>query len=275
MDRATVSGTVLSGVRVSSDALAYAYNIRKALKGSAHSMRLKYKKLILIFTVAIMLIGLSMFSLIAPSIDFSSKGSDKKTSHKDNPNSVVADMTEGEIRANIALLVTNYLDAKQRVDMDGIAECVSDVERVDNKRLVAEAEYIEAYKNIDCTIKEGPEDGTYRVYVYYEAKVYDIDTLCPSLTALYITVDKEGNFKIYLGTVDAETQEAIDKLDNSEEIKNLADSVQKKLEGIVSSNEAVRDFYEMLESTNDSNEEIEDNENIDKEGGGAPLKPAN
>ena len=237
-------------------------------------MRLKYKKLILIFTVAIMLIGLSMFSLIAPSIN-SSKGNDKDDSHKDNPNSVVADMTEGEIKANIALLVTNYLDAKQRVDMEGIEECVSDVERVDNKRLVAEAEYIEAYKNIDCTIKNGPQDGTYRVYVYYEAKVYDIDTLCPSLTALYIVVDEEKNFKIYLGTVDAETQEAIDKLDESEEIKNLADSVQKKLEGIVSSNEAVRDFYEMLESTNESNEEIEDNENIDQEGGGAPLKPSN
>jgi len=238
-------------------------------------MRLKYKKLILIFTVAIMLIGLSMFSLIAPSIDFSSKGNDKVDSHKDNTNSVVANMTEGEIKANIALLVTNYLDAKQRVDMDGIAECVSDVERVDNKRLVAEAEYIEAYKNIDCTIKEGPEDGTYRVYVYYEAKVYDIDTLCPSLTALYVVVDKEGNFKIYLGTVDSETQKAIDKLDGSEEVKNLVDSVQKKLEGIVSSNEAVRDFYEMLESTNETNEQVEENENIDKEGSGTPLKSDN
>ena len=34
-------------------------------------MRLKYKKLIIIFTVAIMFIGLGTFSVIAPSLDFS------------------------------------------------------------------------------------------------------------------------------------------------------------------------------------------------------------
>ena len=41
------------------------------LKGCAHTMRLKYKKLIVIFSLAIMLIGLGTFSLIAPSVDFS------------------------------------------------------------------------------------------------------------------------------------------------------------------------------------------------------------
>ncbi len=37
-------------------------------------MRLKYKKLIVIFSLAIMLIGLGTFSLIAPSVDFSFGG---------------------------------------------------------------------------------------------------------------------------------------------------------------------------------------------------------
>lgn len=236
-------------------------------------MRLKYKKLIIIFTVAIMFIGLGTFSMIVPSIDLSLGNSGGGSSSKENESSVVAGMTEGEIKSTISLLVTNYLDAKQRVDMDEIAECVSDVKRVDNKRLVAEAEYIEAYKNIECTIKEGPDDGTYRVYVYYDVKVYDIDTLIPSLTAIYVKADKNGNFKIYLGTIDGDAQEAIDKLDNSSEIKKIADSVQKSLEEIVSSNEEVRDFYEMLESSDESNEAVEDNENIDKEGSGATTAP--
>lgn len=240
-------------------------------------MRFKYKKLIVMFTIAIMFIGLGTFSLIAPSIDFSSGDKDgdqsvTSSSNTTNKNSI-ASMSESEIKAVISTLVETYLDAKQRVDIDKIAECVSDPDRIDNKRLVAEAEYIEEYKNVECTIKKGPDNGTYRVYVYYDVKVYDIDTLVPSLTALYIKSDEDDNFKIYLGTIDGDAQDAISKLDNSDEIKQIVDSVQKKLEEIVSSNEEVRDFYEMLESNNESNEAVEENENIDKEGTKATAKP--
>lgn len=247
-------------------------------------MRFKYKKLILMFTIAIMFIGLGTFSLVAPSIDFSigdtdegsnsnSKNNNISSGDNNSAQSVVANMSESEIKSAISSLVENYLDAKQRVDIEKLAEYVSDADRLDNKRLVAEAEYIEEYKNIECTIKKGPEESTYRVYAYYDVKVYDIDTLVPSLTALYIKADSSGNFKIYLGTIDNETQEEIAKLDNSEEIKKIADSVQKRLEELVSSNEDVRDFYEMLESNNESNEAVEENENIDKEGTKATAKP--
>ena len=241
--------------------------IKELLKGSAHFMRLKYKKLIIIFTVAIMFIGLGTFSVIAPSLDFSIGSSGDEDSESTGiVKSTVSGMSEGEIKSNISLLVTNYLDAKQRVDMDGLSECVSDISHIDNKRLVAEAEYIEEYRNIECTIKNGPEDGAYRVYVYYDVKIYDIDTLVPSLTALYVKADGDNGFKIYLGAIDSKSQEALDKLDNSSEIKKIADSVQKRLEEIVSSNESVRDFYEMLESNDETNESVEENENIDQEG---------
>lgn len=239
-------------------------------------MRFKYKKLVLVFSVAVMLIGLGTFSLVAPSINFSfgSKAAEEVTSNGITPvKSVVADMSDSEVKSAISELVSVYFDAKQRVDLDKLASCVSDITRVDNKRLVAEAEYIEAYKNIDCTIKKGYEDGTYRVYVYYDVKVYDIDTLVPSLTALFIKADENKDFKIYLGVIDGKAQETVDKLDNSDEVKKIADSVQKKLEEIVSSNEAVRDFYEMLESSNETNEAIEENENIDKEGKKATKAP--
>lgn len=249
-------------------------------------MRFKYKKLIVMFTIAIMFIGLGTFSLIAPSVDFSS-GKENNTNNNisgsvDNSSSssiktvknTLDNMSDSEIKAAISTLVETYLDAKQRVDIDKLSECVSDPSRIDNKRLVAEAGYIEEYKNIECTVKKGPDNGTYRVYVYYDAKVYDIDTLVPSLTALYIkSDDNEGNFKIYLGTIDDDAQEAIAKLDNSEEIKQIVDSVQKKLEELVSSNEDVKDFYQMLESSNESNEAVEENENIDKEGTKATAKP--
>ena len=227
-------------------------------------MRLKYKKLIVIFSLAIMLIGLGTFSLIAPSVDFSFGGGSAANSAT---GSAIAALSDDEI--DITTLIKNYLDAKQKVSMDEMKECVSDISKIDEKRLVTEAEYIEEYKNIECTIcDDGLSDGIFRVYVYYEAKIYDIDTLVPSLTALVVTGTPEGKFLINLSKIDSKDQRAIDKLDNSDEIKKKIDSVQKKLEDIVSKNADVRDFYQMLESTNqDSNEE--NNENISNEAGSA------
>ena len=219
-------------------------------------MRLKYKKLIVIFSLAIMLIGLGTFSLIAPSVAFSFGGGSAANSAT---GSAIAALSDDEIESDITTLIKNYLDAKQKVSMDEMKECVSDISKIDEKRLVTEAEYIEEYKNIECTIcDDGLSDGIFRVYVYYEAKIYDIDTLVPSLTALVVTGTPEGKFLINLSKIDSKDQRAIDKLDNSDEIK-------KK---IVSKNADVRDFYQMLESTNqDSNEE--NNENISNEAGSA------
>lgn len=226
-------------------------------------MRLRYKKFIVIFTLAIMLIGMGTFSMIAPSTDFSFGKSSK---NKNSSNEVLASMSDKEIASDITMLVKNYFDAKQRVDMTEMEECVSDVSHVEEKRLVTEAEYIEAYKNIECTIRQdGLGEGAYRVYVYYEAKIYDIDTLVPSLTALYVTADKNGKFTIYLSTIKSEDQKAIEALDKSAEIQKMITSVQRKLEDIVSKNADVRDFYQMLENS-DTGDAEEDNENIDKEG---------
>lgn len=226
-------------------------------------MRLRYKKLILFFTLAIMLIGMGSFSMVAPNVNFSFGRNAGGSSLK---GSMLSDKSEEDIKSEITTLIKDYLDAKQRVDMEALAECVSDISHVEEKRLVTEAEYIEEYKNIECTIlNDGLRDGAFRVYVYYEAKIYDIDTLVPSLTALYVTADKDGKFTIYLSVIDNDDQKAIDKLDNSEKIKKMITSVQKKLESIVSKNADVRDFYQMLENSSEEDSQ-EDNTNIDKEG---------
>lgn len=164
-------------------------------------MRLKYKKLIVIFSLAIMLIGLGTFSLIAPSVDFSFGGGPAANSAT---GSAIAALSDDEIESDITTLIKNYLDAKQKVSMDEMKECVSDISKIDEKRLVTEAEYIEEYKNIECTIcDDGLSDGIFRVYVYYEAKIYDIDTLVPSLTALVVTGTPEGKFLCNLSKIDS------------------------------------------------------------------------
>ena len=144
---------------------------------------------------------------------------------------------------------------------------MTDVDNIDERKLVAAAEYIEKYENISCTIKEGYETGSYRVYAYHEDKLYDIDTKIPSLTALYIKMQPDGRFMLHFGTLSGKEQKKIEKLDASKDVKVLQDSVNKKLEELQSTNQEVRDFCNMLNES--SGDGPESTANIDGEAGSA------
>lgn len=232
-------------------------------------MRFKYKIYIIVFTVLIMFIGLGTFSLIAPSIEFSSEN-EVNIGVKEEDKKPVA--TEKNNTEEITELIKGYFSAKQKVDMNAIASYVSDSTKIEEKRLMAEAEYIEDYRNIACTIKKASEEGAYRVYVYYDVKVYDIETLIPSLVAFYVKSDNYGSYKIYLGEITPAEQESIDKLDESDDVKEMKESVQKNLESLISTDSNVKKFYEKLEETDSSNESKENNTDIDKEGSKSNTK---
>ena len=227
-------------------------------------MPLRYKKFILIFTLAVMFIGLGTFSLMAPDLNFSLSAT---KSDEQNIADAIKGKSDKDIKEEITDLVKEYFDARQKVDMDALADCVTDVDNIDERKLVAAAEYIEKYENISCTIKEGYETGSYRVYAYHEDKLYDIDTKIPSLTALYIKMQPDGRFMLHFGTLSGKEQKKIEKLDASKDVKALQDSVNKKLEELQSTNQEVRDFCNMLNES--SGDGPESTANIDGEAGSA------
>lgn len=227
-------------------------------------MPLRYKKLIWIFTLAIMLIGMGTFSLLAPEINFSFASSGNGKSAADL---ALEGKSEKEIEEELNNLIKEYFAAKLQVDMDALGDCVSDVSHIDEKKLVAEAEYIEAYNNISCTIFDGAEKASYRIYVYHEDKYFDINTTIPSLTGLYVKAVKGGKFAVYTGTLSAKEQDKLEELDQSADVIALRDQVNQKLDTLIASDQQVKEFYEMLESS--GVEEEEGTENIEQEAGSA------
>lgn len=213
----------------------------------------KYQKMVILFSLGIMLIGFCTFSIVSPdfSMSFASRPSDDgRISRGASFGAVrtVEGKTKTEIQTELEELVRRYFTAKQQVDMDAIAQCVSDVKQVEEKKLLAESEYVESYEDIQCKVLDASEEGTYRVYVYYEVKIYDIDSLLPSLTALYVKMDENGSFQIYLGTLESDEQKFVDKLDESDQVGELITTVQNRLSEVLSSDSEAREFYEMLES---------------------------
>ena len=216
-------------------------------------MPLRYKKLIWIFTLAIMLLGLGTFSLLATEISFAFSSRGNKDTAADK---ALEGKSKKEIEKEINELIQGYFATKLGVDMEKLGDYVSDVSHIDEKKLVTEAAYIEAYDNISCTIMKGSEKASYRV-----------DAKSPSLTGLYVKAVKGGKFAVYTGTLSSKEQDKLKELDQSADVIALRDEVNKKLETLISSNQQVKEFYEMLESSGE--EEEEGTENIDQEAGSA------
>ena len=218
-------------------------------------MPAKYKKFILLFSLGIILIGFGTFSMISPDLHISFHKQTTKDAARVVSFGAIHSLdgrSEGNIRQELDSLVQRYYTAKQQVDMDTIAGCVSNVGHIDEKKLMTEAEYVEDYRNISCKILDGATKGAYRVYVYYDVKIFDIDTLIPSLNALYIKQDDQGSFKIYLDTLKSSEQKYIDRLDSSKQVRELVTSVQNQLRTVISQDSEVRGFYEMLENAQKS-----------------------
>lgn len=145
-------------------------------------------------------------------------------------------------------LIADYYDAVMRFDIDMLDTLVSDITRVDQNLIRAKLEYMESISNIICYTVEGPMEGTFRVYVYYDLKIKGIETLAPALSAMYVTMSSDGNYVIYLSEIDEETQEFIETADSSGDVQLLSSLVSERLSNVVNSDEAMKNFYSMMEA---------------------------
>lgn len=224
-------------------------------------MRFKYKKLIVGLTLGVMCIGFMTFSMMEP-FSFPAKKNTKQETSKDDraqETSAGTDIVEvpiegNEIQKSIEELVVSYMDAIQDVDMNALGQYVTNTGNIDEKRLLTYAEYIEDTQNISCTIMAGAKEGTYRVYVYYEYKLFDIKTPSPGLKAFYIITEDDGTLRIYGDAMDSETQEYINQLDGSDTVRELSNSVQQKYNEALQSDEDLKDLYDMLENAGSDDE---------------------
>lgn len=224
-------------------------------------MRFKYKKLIVGLTLGVMCIGFMTFSMMEPLGFPAGKKTKQETSKQEKVQETsagtdTADVPiEGnEIQKSIEELIVRYMDAIQDVDMNAIEQCVTNISNIDEKRLLTYAEYIEDTQNISCTIMAGAKEGTYRVYVYYEYKLFNIETPSPGLKAFYIITEEDGTLRIYGDAMDSETQEYISRLDNSDTVKELSGSVQQKYNEALQSDEDLKNLYDMLENAGSDDE---------------------
>jgi len=155
-------------------------------------------------------------------------------------------LKENDIKA-IDKLVENYYAAMAACDAEELAKYVDDIGDITNESLEQTAQYFENYENIECYTKPGPYDDTLVVYVYYEAKILNIDTPAPSVSTLYVLYDKETDtYRIHNGVTTGEIAAYIKTVSEQEDVVALFDDVNKRLEEACETDEDLKAFYDAI-----------------------------
>lgn len=195
-------------------------------------MKLKYKKMVIIATIAAMALG--FVALI-----FLDNGSPNN-----NAEDASLDLNKNE---EINKLIESYFTAKKTVDLETMRELVSDESRIPKEEYTIKASYTEDYKDFDCYYIKNEEMASYRVYVRYNMKLKNIGSWVPCLTRYYIKETSEGKYVIYLSALDDAEIEFIDSADKNEEIQKLKEEVNKKLKEILDKDANFKQFYQKMQ----------------------------
>lgn len=126
-------------------------------------------------------------------------------------------------------LVKEYLTACKDGNMTAIEKVVSNGEELTKEQVQKPYEYVENIQNIDCYTLKGAEEGSYIVYVYYELKFVNIDTLAPGLLQLYVSTTSDNSLVILLSDLDKSVENARNKALERTDVKELIATANSKL----------------------------------------------
>ncbi|MEG2512367.1 MAG: hypothetical protein RSA52_03825 [Acetivibrio sp.] len=219
-------------------------------------MKFKYKKMIVTITMGTMLIGFAIFSTVTPKSSTVNKKSKIKTEEVlpspipqvKEKEAVDTSKIQKDLNPQVTQVVKDYLLASVNCDMDALEETVNNISMVDEKELQLKYEFVEGVSNIECYMIPAPSEGGYLVYIYRDLKIKDVETLAPGLSRVYVAVGADGNYRIFFGA-DTGLESFINQTDQTKEVKELVEKVNKKMEEAISVDADLSSFIEKITTT--------------------------
>ena len=153
-----------------------------------------------------------------------------------NPNEKENKEIDETVIKEISKLVLDYYDITKNIDKNNQVTKSSDQKR----------EGIEDYKNVKVYIKSGIEDDDYVVFSTYNIKFYNISTLAPGMSVLYVTKDDYGKYIINNELMNENLKNHIKEISQDKEIKDLIKDVNLKLLNATEKDAAFKSFVETL-----------------------------
>ncbi len=166
----------------------------------------------------------------------------------------LADQTEFTIDDNeeITELVKKYYTAIIAADVDTLSEILDDASGITKEDL--QQTLVEGYKNIKCFIADGLNEDEYALFVYWEVKIYNIDTLAPGVASMYIYRDSDtGNLKIKTKIEDdSDIKIFLTDLAKNAEIETLFNSTNQELNKALEIDASLKLVYDAMTKSVDN-----------------------
>lgn len=207
------------------------------------------------------LLGLAIILVIVLAVFavrfISGMGKDDKNKESESQSQAVVLETENQseseeasalVQNDPAILETvqKYYTAVGNKDIETLKQIVESLDEKD-QQAIENNNVIESYNNISVYSKDGPVEGSYVVYAYYDGKLTGFDTMVPSLMGLYLCTREDGSLYIADWEDDETVKTFIDKQKNETDVKELIDRVDAACQAAEDSDPELKAYMDSLE----------------------------
>lgn len=123
-------------------------------------------------------------------------------------------------------LVHTYYQALADGNVDTIRSIKNYSDDKEEIKIQKKSEFIENYPVIKVYTKQGPEEGSFVVYSYYEVKFLNYESTAPGLNTLYVCQDDTGKYYINDGKLSQNTIDYLKRISAQNDVIDLFNQVQ-------------------------------------------------
>lgn len=170
------------------------------------------------------------------------------------PISTDTDTTAGQITTpmvesqdeTLNQFVATYLNAMTACDQAALQSMVTDPTVYnDMTALQARAQYIQAYNNMKCYVKAGPDANSQIVFVVTNTTIANVNTAPMDFMTLYIEITESG-YKINNYTLSDDIKNYIETLKQDSDIQAVMHDIETYNSMAINNDAGLKAFYQML-----------------------------
>lgn len=143
-------------------------------------------------------------------------------------------------------LMQEYYQAVTDGDIEKIRSLTEGCDEETLIYLEKRSAYIESYNSLKCYTKKAVEENSYVVYVAYEVKFKDMDTLVPGVSPYLVYSREDGSYYIYEGDVDEEVNLYLEEISSQDDVVDLMNRVQVEFNDAVTENEELSNYLAQM-----------------------------
>ncbi len=173
----------------------------------------------------------------------------------------------------INALMERYFTAKQNADIETMYQLFGRTDMEGAEALESQyrymSRYTDGYENIACYTKQGAAEGSYLVYVSYDLKFKNVETLAPGLFRAYVITNEDGTLQLVDSSLQGEeVLQEFEAAEKTDELILLRTQIYAKLRQALETDSDLAGVYGVLQKNPSVGETQES-----KEGSSVSLMP--